>query len=610
MAEEKTALSKDEINEVRKWLEESKASIPQRVFGMLMRVLAIYMAFTSSASRAKQTLARLREAMGILPKSERGRLQSTTDAGESQESLLLEALSPEDREQYERIKKKRDEMRTNTALYNRELGRILPKPKAPDQLELDLVSASELMFSEKSSSDASQEKKQAVDRVKEFDREKGLRVTHDYTKRVDLKIVVTEINYQVETVTDPRTGKSVRASMADEGPEGYQLTWDAITNLVKLHVGFAIPINRLSLLIGRPEFSSGKITRILQYVATMLLPIYLRLPEELADASLLSGDDTKTKVLDLGDAEEGTLAHRVEEEFGWKWPKANGTGDKAGLNVSLLMGRSVQQDPRSTIRFFRTHLGSVGNLLTSILERRLPKSGAVIFQGDLSTTNLPVAELIEKFALQIAGCGAHARRPFWRMKEEDPILCYFMLRGFLALSRLEDRITAMGRTKKNVLRMRGRFGRMIWQALYNRCVHATTGHCPGRFTLVKTTFNDVWPAGSDLYVACKYIINHFPELTLYLDNPYLAYTNNGSERALRIEKCMLSGSKFRKTRDGRVVLDILRTISSTCVAAGIGLRDYLCYVFKHASELQEKPEMFTPYAVALHFENQQREKQA
>ena len=321
---------------------------------------------------------------------------------------------------------------------------------------------------------------------------------------------------------------------------------------------------------------------------------------------VLSGDDTGTKVLDLGDAQEGALAHQIEEELGWKWPKADGTGDKIGLNVSLLMGRSKEQDPRSLIRFFRTHQGSVGNLLTNLLERRTPKAGPVIFQGDLSATNLPSPQIMTMFDLSIAGCGAHARRPFWRLKDEDPNLCYFMLRGFLALSRIEKRIDLKGRTKKRVLFMRGRYGRMIWQTLYNRCVHATTGSSPGPYTLVKTTFNEVWPPGSELYRACKYVINHFEELTHYLRNPSLAYTNNGSERALRIEKCMLSGSKFRKTRDGRVVLDILRTISATCVAAGVGLKDYICWVGKHGRDLQNYPEKFTPYAYALHIEENKK----
>lgn len=95
-----------------------------------------------------------------------------------------------------------------------------------------------------------------------------------------------------------------------------------------------------------------------------------------------------------------------------------------------------------------------------------------------------------------------------------------------------------------------------------------------------------------------YVINHFPELTLYLKHPELEYTNNGSERAVRIEKCMLSSSKFRKTKRGRVTLDILRTINSTCTAAGVDLTDYLIFVFTHPDELRDHPEKLTPFAFA------------
>jgi hypothetical protein len=416
---------------------------------------------------------------------------------------------------------------------------------------------------------------------------------------MDLQLVVTEISYEVETVTDPATGVSVRASMDDVGPEGSTMTWRAIANLIKFVVGFAIPINRAALLIGEKEFSSSQICRILKWVAQLLVPIYMHLAEELAQGSILFGDDTKTKVLELESRGEGSLAAQIEDHLGWTWPKADGTGDKSGLNVSLVIGRSNPLDPMSTIRFFRTHQGSVGNLLTRFLEWREPKSGSLIFQGDLSSTNLPLVELRNKFGLTVAGCGAHARRPFWRHRKEDGHLCYFMLRGFLALSRLESRIDAKGRTTKNVLHYRGRYGKMIWIALRNACEAATEGSFPGTYKPFEGAFEfDLWPPGTDLHRAAMYVINHYEELTRYLTNPFLKYTNNGSERALRIEKCFLSGSKFTKTRDGRAVMDILRTINATCTAAGLDLTAYLRIVFKNRKRLHENPELFTPYAVA------------
>jgi hypothetical protein len=235
---------------------------------------------------------------------------------------------------------------------------------------------------------------------------------------------------------------------------------------------------------------------------------------------------------------------------------------------------------------------------------RSPKAGPLIFQGDLSTTNLPSHELMKRIELIIAGCGAHARRPFWRHKDEDEAFCYFMLRGFLALSDIETRIDHLGRTRDSILKLRGRYAKWVWQALYNRCVAVTTGQIPGRATYRKDCTPDIWPPGTELHKAAKYVINHFEELTRYLYNPYLQYTNNGIERALRIEKCMLSGSKFRKTRNGRAVLDVLRTINATCTAAKVDLTSYIRYVFAHLSELRDNPKNFTPYAVALHFERQ------
>ena len=386
------------------------------------------------------------------------------------------------------------------------------------------------------------------------------------------------------------------------GPEGFQITWRAIANLVKMHVGFAIPINRMAMLIGQPEFTSGKIYRIMQYVAQALLPIYLCLPEELSDAAILSGDDTKTKVLELDEKpldEKESISRLIDEQLGWAQPRADGNGDKKSLNVSLLIGRTNQKDPRSTIRFFRTHVGSVGNLLNKFLEYRNPKAGPLIFQGDLSTTNLPSQELSKRFDLSIAGCGAHARRPFWRYRDEDENFCYFMLRGFWLLSYIEKLIDSHGRSEQDILRYRKRYASKVWQALRNRCIAVTTGQSPGQFTYRKGNSPQVWPPATELNRAANYVINHFEKLTLYISHAHLQYTNNGVERALRIEKCMLSSSKFRKTRNGRAVLDILRTINATCTAAKIEIADYLRYVFKHRSQMIESPQAFTPYAVAL-----------
>lgn len=598
----KKAPSHQELSEAKILLEANNAILPAPTADTLLRVLGVYSGLLLSASRAKNTLSRLREAMGLTPKSERGK--QITGLSSVQATFAPENLSPAQKEALAVLEAKRAQANKEKLDYDRQIRALKPKVKAPGQLEFALES--EIIFSDPATLRENENHKETVERMVEFGHEKGLHSSYDHTKRVDLKIVVTETDHQVETVTDPETGVAVRASMADIGPEGFQLTWGAIANLVKLHVGFAIPINRLAMMIGQPEFSSGKICRILHYVAVNLLPVYFYLIEALSDAEILSGDDTKTKILELDSPGEDTLADAIDKMLGFAQAKKDGTGEKKGINVSLLVGRSEKEDPRSTIRFFRTHLGSVGDLLSQALELRSPKAGPLIFQGDLSTTNLPTHELLKQFEVIIAGCGAHARRPFWRYKDDDGALCYFMLRGFLMLSQIESRIDSRGRTKATVLKLRGRYAKWVWQALRSRCVAATTGEVLGRATYRKDCGPQIWPPSTQLHTACRYVIKHFEELTRYLGNPYLHYTNNGIERALRIEKCMLSGSKFRKTRNGRAVLDVLRTLNATCTAAKIDLTAYLRYVFKHLPDLRENPKNYTPYAVALHFE---REKQ-
>jgi hypothetical protein len=67
-----TAPSKAEFGKVREWLESSGEEIPVEVRGSLEKILAVYMNLSLGATRAKATLTTLRQAMGILPKSERG----------------------------------------------------------------------------------------------------------------------------------------------------------------------------------------------------------------------------------------------------------------------------------------------------------------------------------------------------------------------------------------------------------------------------------------------------------------------------------------------------------------------------------------------------------
>lgn len=582
---ELSALNSSEIDKLKAWIDSNPEQIPTEFLDLIRRILAVYLSFCKSMVRAKGTLETLRKAMGLIPKSEKGSQAQSRDLTED-EKIKIKELSD-----------KRTEAAEQRSTYSKEIKNILRDTKIPKQMEFDFSEGSEMLFSWPTGDSQKINNQSKVPRMREFGKEKGLHSTYDNTTRVDLSVMVTRIDYAVETVTDFSTGKSVRAPMIEVGPPQFQFTWKAIGNLLKMHVGFAIPINRIGLMIGQPEFSSSKICRVFEYLADELVEMYVTLAEELSEVSVLKGDDTKTKIIDLTpDTEVDSITTRLDKEFGWAAEKANGTGPKKALNVSLLSGKT-EKDPRSTIRFFRTHQGSVGNVVSKLLEIRNPKNKKLTFQGDLSSTNYPIH--LEPFELEIAGCGAHARRPFWRYRDEDSEFCYFMLRGFAKLSKLEKIIDLRGRNYKNIIKYRTRYGKKLWQALKNRCEAAIIGENKTRFAIKDGYPARLWPKGTDLYSAANYIIKNFDALTLYLENPYLSYTNNISERAIRIEKLMLQASKFRKNRKGRAILDILRTINATCAAAQIDVTEYLIYYFTHQKQAQENPKEFTPYQVAL-----------
>ncbi|MGH8676387.1 MAG: hypothetical protein ACREVG_19025 [Burkholderiales bacterium] len=68
---------------------------------------------------------------------------------------------------------------------------------------------------------------------------------------------------------------------------------------------------------------------------------------------------------------------------------------------------------------------------------------------------------------------------------------------------------------------------------------------------------------------------------------------------LRTEKLIEGSSMFRKSLEGRFVLDVVRTILQTAVAAGVPVHEYLTSVLREDDdEIATNPSRFTPRAWA------------
>ncbi|MFW7382242.1 MAG: IS66 family transposase [Oligoflexus sp.] len=597
IAEKKAA----DLYEAEVWVKAHQAEIPLCVYNAVLLLTSLRLELGAARQRATNLLALFRRELGVSAKSESGK--AFVESGNKPQ--------PSDEDRLAALKARRAKLLGEIRRYEDRLGKGRKKkqtqpldssPPRTEPAEPVFVFSKEALFVGNIADRVDEDKPLKVNRMENFDIPRGLHSVSDKRTRQEFGITTKTIHLSVETVTDPRTGKSVTASTDEIGPPNTQATWAAIANTIVAVIGYAIPINRLATMLkgSNPYFTSTRLCSYLKMSAELFAPIYTCLGEQLSDSDVLLGDDTKGRVIEinralknggeLGAPPEGSLVSKISEAFGRTFAKKKGKGQKRSLNISVVIGKSEASDPRSYIFFFRAHLGTLGDLLTKMLETRSPKKKELTLVSDLATTNLVSAELYQKFEITHAGCAAHARRPFWRHKDKDQRLCYWMLSAFLVLEQIEDRIDELGRTKARIERYRQRYSRKVWAIIRRRCESVMRG---------EKIYGHHWPKTSELYIACNYIVKHYEKLTAYLDDPRLPSNNNLSERVLRWDKIMEDASKFRMTEAGRLHVDILRTIVHTCSAAQVELKDYLLFIFKNREVITADPTRYTPYAYAL-----------
>jgi hypothetical protein len=460
-------------------------------------------------------------------------------------------------------------------------------------------------------------------------------------ERFDVSMTITRLELEVEkkvVVDDDGTRRVFSASTSDFGPPRFSVTWNTLATLVVLVGQFAMPFNRLATMLSTSfkRFSAASLSRMAHYVATRLVPVYLELCDQLADSAILAGDDTSCRVVEVSSylsqqaekkergpppwvaygntqaAEQGytfvskmredllerrkagdrdakdtpvdepSLCLLVGRELAFESSRRDGRGAKEALNTTVLTGRSDDGDPQSMIVFYRSHLGSLGNLLEMLLRKRKASARKLTVQADLSTTNLIAdPDLKKRFDISLAGCMSHARRPFAQYEDQDPVWTPYILHLFQGVALHEDVLSRCGRNRDNVLAVREKDSRPLWESIKEMAAEML----------------EYWSKATPLGVAARYILRHYDKLTAYLEDPRLDATNNLRERLLRTEKLIEKSSMFRKTIEGRVVLDVLRTILQTAVAAGVPVHEYLVDVMRVApDEVAAHPEDFTPRA--------------
>ena len=646
-----TPLTQLQREQLDAWVVQQGESLPDLVRIALQQHRALCDGLAGSRHKLSQVLLELRRALGIRPSSERRSsgdpLGPLSQADRSDQPKSKRQRLESQFERYERLLSWHKEL---TKKHGRQLKAIRSKlmqmpvdpelddqqPSDADKAEVEaemrehmarlklggepqpaLQSPSEAFMTGAQVATVEQALPWPAPDVPERDG-KVVHTIIETRERFDFTFTVRHLSVQVEKkVIEGQDGERrvVSQSTAALGPPRYAVTWDFLAHMTILVVQYAMPMNRLAMLLSTDakRFSAGALARLLRYVAQRFAPIYTTLFDSLADASILSGDDTSCRVLevnryfavpDRADDEtapwhhyrcsEAALVSLVQEddslgaqlayELGFEHPRRNGDGAKKALHTTTISGRSDADDPRSQVVFYRTHLGGFGDLLQMLLRKRSPKHKTLTIQSDLATVNLVTnEELLKLFVLRYAGCTSHARRPFALYEHEDPVCCEAMLHLFKGLFIHERGLDLVGRNTENVLAIRGVDCRQLWEQI-RELAQDMTGN---------------WSRETKLGEGARYIVRNYDKLTAYLDDPRLSPTNNFSERMLRLEKLIENSSLFRTTLEGRFALDIMRSVLQTAVAARAPLQPYLLDVLRASpDEVAENPERFTPRAWA------------
>lgn len=365
VAAEKIAKNLADQREAELWVKAHKSEIPLSVYNAVLLLGILRLELSKTRQRAANLLALFRRELGVTPKSE---------SGSSTSPNLSDRLKgkPSDEERLFALKARRAKLLKEIRRYEDRLGKCRkkrqnrsedPSPPKAEAAEAVFLPSGEALFSGNIADKVAEDRVLKVDRVENFENPRGLHSVSDERTRHEHSVTTKTIRLSVETVSDPRTGKSVTASTDEIGPPNTQVTWVGIANTIISVIGYAIPINRLSkmLMASNPYFTSSRLCSQLKLAAELFAPIYTCLGEQVADSDVLFGDDTKARVIEinralkyggeLGDAPEGSLIAKISESFGRVFKKKSGKGSKRSLNVSVVIGKTDANQPRSYIFF-------------------------------------------------------------------------------------------------------------------------------------------------------------------------------------------------------------------------------------------------------------------
>jgi transposase len=340
---------------------------------------------------------------------------------------------------------------------------------------------------------------------------------------------------------------------ATAGPDKYEATAVAMIALMKYGTG--VPFHRLERLeqqLGMP-LSAATQWELLEAAAQWMRAALGELIRQAAQGGVLHNDDTGMRILRLtrepGDKRTGTFTSGI---------------------VSMVGGW--------TIALFFTGWKHAGENLGEVLKQRARELPAPIQMCDALSRNTPKLEGVKTL---LANCVAHGRRQFVEVVDNFPEECRHVLETLRGVYRHDALAREQELSPEDRLRFHQEHSGPLMKGLHAWMEAQLAEH--------KTEPN------SGLGKAISYLLNHWPKLTLFLQQPDAPLDNNIVERALKKAILNRKNALFYKTVNGAAVGDLFMSLIHTCELNGANPFDYLTELQRHAVELKRSPAEWMPW---------------
>jgi transposase len=329
----------------------------------------------------------------------------------------------------------------------------------------------------------------------------------------------------------------------------------AVAMIALLKYGTGVPFNRLENLeqqLGMPLPATTQ-WELLEAAAKRIWPVLEELIRQAAQGSVIHNDDTGRRILRLarepGDQRTGTFTSGVVSVVGaWR------------------------------IALFFTGWKHAGENLAGVLTRRARKLPAPIQMCDALSRNTPKLEGVE---ILVANCLAHGRRQFVEVVENFPEECRYVLETLRSVYHNDALAREQGWSPQDRLRFHREHSGPLLKELHD--------WMKAQFAERKTEPN------SGLGKAISYVLNRWPKLTLFLEQPDAPLDNNIVERALKKAILNRKNALFYKTPNGAEAGDLFMSLIHTCELNGANPFDYLTELQRHAGELPPNPSQWMPW---------------